>query len=102
LRAPVKWLPPKKLGTVTVKPGRTVTVRLPVPGCGCVVVPGATPPEVVKYVVVVVPGHCHVTIDQKTATLKFRADKGRHGKFIVKLKRGKQKVTCHFLVKARR
>jgi hypothetical protein len=92
-------LPAKTIKTVVPSPGKTVTVKLPAPGCGCVVAPGAPAPSNVKYVIVWVPAHCQVTIDQKTGKLKFRAAKGHRGKFSVRLKHGKQKIGLHFLVK---
>jgi hypothetical protein len=92
-------LPAKTINKVVSSPGQTVTVKLPAPGCGCVVARGTPRPPNVKYVIVWVPAHCHVTVDQKTGKLKFRAAKGHRGKFSVRLKHGKQKIGCHFLVK---
>jgi hypothetical protein len=92
-------LPAKTIKKVVASPGATVTVKLPAPGCGCVVAPGTPPPPAVKYVVVWVPAHCHVTVNQKTGRLKFKAAKGHRGKFSVRLKHGKQKIDCNFLVK---
>jgi hypothetical protein len=92
-------LPAKTIKKVVASPGTTVTVKLPAPGCGCVVAPGTTPPPSVKYVIVWVPAHCHVAVDQATGRLKFRAAKGYRGKFSVRLKHGKQKIRLDFRVK---
>jgi hypothetical protein len=56
-------------------------------------------PKPVKYVLVSHTKGCLVTLNAKTGTLTFKAEKGRYGKFTVVVKHGKKKTVYRFTVK---
>jgi hypothetical protein len=76
-----------------------VVVTLPAPGCGCVTAPGGTTPAAAKYVIIGQSKHCHVTINQTTGKVTFRADKGHYGAFTVTVQHGMTVTVVHFAVK---
>jgi len=76
-----------------------VVVKLPAPGCGCVTPPRKTTgTPIAWYVVIGKSKHCHVTINQTTGKLRFRADKGYYGRFTVIVQHGMTVTVCHFTV----
>lgn len=70
-------------------------------GVGLGIAPGAVlaKPRPLRYVLVSETKGCSVTLNSRTGSLTFKAEKGHYGKFTVVVRHGASERTYHFTVK---